>query len=291
MWHKQKSVTIYHSMVLTEQDIRSIVAEVITEVRHVISDSLEKLAKRVISLAYKGGGKIKASYVNKLNPYFRTDKDLRVVVEFPHDDILATFYKDESKIEITTKALISYNKNLLSTVMHELSHYIDQTKRTKEATDICVNNSDGLKDRCTYLFNPSEMQARLVEYATQLKQDKNLVNLTVEDDNTRLFITQMRKYLSLLRFAKFNPNTAREVKGKDVLEWVCSHGEIAKAIRRLDSRDVNTITKNSIICNNGFVNEADFLKRQQAVVKLYEKRLRNFTHKALKIKYDYINQQ
>lgn len=278
-------------MVLAEQDIRNIVAEVITEVRHVISDSLEKLAKRVIKLAYTGGGTIKASYVNKLNPYFRTDKDLRVVVELPHDDILATFYKDESKIVVTTKALISYNKNLLSTIMHELSHYIDQTKRTKDATDICVNNSDGVKDRCTYLFNPSEMQARLVEYATQLKKDKNLVNLKVEDDNTRLFITQMRKYLSLLRFAKFNPNTAREVKGKDVLEWVCAHGEVARAIRKLNTTDLPTITKNSIICNNGFVNEADFLKRQQAVVKLYEKRLRNFTHKALKIKYDYINQR
>lgn len=278
-------------MVLTEQDIRSIVAEVITEVRHVIDNSLMKLAKRVIKLAKIGGGTIKASYVNKLNPYFKTDKDLRVVVEPPHDDILATFYKDESKIVVTTTAMMSYNEYLLSTIMHELSHYIDQTKRTKEATDICVNNSDGLKDRCTYLFNPSEMQARLTEYATQLRKDKNFVNLKVEDDNTRLFITQMRKYLSLLRFAKFNPNTAREVKGKDVLEWVCSHGEIARAIRRLDSRDIGTVTKNSIICNNGFVNEADFLKRQQAVIKLYEKRLRNFTHKALKIKYDYINQQ
>jgi hypothetical protein len=278
-------------MVLTEQDIRSIVAEVITEVRHVISDSLEKLAKRVIKIAKIGGGKISAKYVNKVNPYFRTDKDLRVVVEPPHDDVLATFYKDESKIAVSSTALNYYGDILLSTVMHELSHYIDQTKRTKEATDICVNNSDGVKDRCTYLFNPSEMQARLVEYATQLKKDKNLINLKVEDDNTRLFITQMRKYLSLLRFAKFNPNTAREVKGKDVLEWVCAHGEVARAIRKLNTTDVSTLTKNSIICNNGFVNEADFLKRQQAVVKLYEKRLRNFTHKALKIKYDYINQQ
>jgi hypothetical protein len=278
-------------MVLTEQDIRSIVAEVITEVRHVISDSLEKLAKRVIKIAKIGGGKISAKYVNKVNPYFRTDKDLRVVVEPPHDDVLATFYKDESKIAVSSTALNYYGDILLSTVMHELSHYIDQTKRTKEATDICVNNSDGVKDRCTYLFNPSEMQARLVEYATQLKKDKNLINLKVEDDNTRLFITQMRKYLSLLRFAKFNPNTAREVQGKDVLEWVCEHGEVARAIRKLNTTDVSTLTKNSIICNNGFVNEADFLKRQQAVVKLYEKRLRNFTHKALKIKYDYINQQ
>lgn len=278
-------------MVLTEQDIREIVAGVITEVRHVINDSLEKLAKKVIKLAYKGGGTIKASYVNKLNPYFTTNKDLKVVVEFSHNDELAAFYQDENKIVITTKGLIVYNEILLSTIMHELSHYIDQTKRTKGATDICVNNSDDLKDRCTYLFNPSEMQARLVEYATQLKKDKNLVNLKVEDDNTRLFITQMRKYLSLLRFAKFNPNTAREVKGKDILEWVSAHGEIAKAIRRLNTRDIPTITKNSIICNNGFVNEADFLKRQQAVLRLYEKRLRNFTHKALKIKYDYINQQ
>ena len=167
-------------MVLTEQDIRDITRAVLSEVRHRLDRRLKPLVEKIISLAQNGGGILHADEVNALNPYYSINFDLPVVVRKMQD--AEAGYDSDANVFIVDPRLLK-SKRCFSVIMHEVSHFIDLGKRTKEPTDD-LSNSIPLLNNCTYLFRPTEIQARLAQYAELIAESLWHRKLKITDSRT-----------------------------------------------------------------------------------------------------------
>lgn len=275
-------------MVLTEQDIKQMVAEcterVLSEVRHRLDSGLRNLAKLAIEVANDGGGSIPANLVNNLNPYFKTDKPMQVIVKKAEDRFEdASFDSKNMILSIVPRMLKS--KKLLSVVVHELSHFVDQEKRTKTDTDnLCHRHP--FFNNCTYIFKPTEMQARLAQYGELIEGSPWHRRLKIDDSRTGLAIGSMENFLESIKNARFTPAMINYPMA--LVAWISIAESAKRVMRRHGAEEFNDIRD---LVDTAFHGRADFEKKKASIVKLYEKRLSVFKHKALKIKYDVISNQ
>lgn len=288
---KHNIQTIYVSMVFSESDIRQMVQESISkllEYHHTIDDGLGTLADDILLIARHGGGTISADVVNRYNKYFQTDKDLKVVVERRSSDN-AYYDRINNVLGIATKTLNSVKAKEI--VMHELSHFIDQNARKKFDTEVITMPKLRFVDMALYFYRVTEMQARLNEYANRIKRNPMLAKYKITSKQTSLHIDDMYYTLKMVEGADFN-NSA-DPSWAMVIGLAYSFA-LSKAMRRtntISSNDVRGRFTNYINIDN--LTEQEFNNRKASVSKILRKRLRVFTHKALKIKGDAIqtNQQ
>ena len=102
-------------------------------------------------------------------------------------DCVASYDKTTNEIEINSDRNIFYSK-MKENIMHELSHFVDLNMRTKTASPAfqlsTYGETDamaGIADDIIYLFNPTEIQARLTQFKQLLKRLPNQANKNLTD--------------------------------------------------------------------------------------------------------------
>ena len=271
-------------MVLTESDIRQMVESVVKETRHVVDDALSKLGDMIYNTAINGGGEICPEAINSCNPYFKTDRPLKISVMNLPGSANARIDHKTGEIDIDPMTLKGVSAKEI--IMHELSHYIDLTKRMGTYTDDVGFPSAQFIDCCIYWFKPTEIQARLVEYAYRLKRSPRFAryNLSHPVPNSSLRMKEMQEYINRIKSAKFD-NT--KLNADMALVIGIFYQEAAKRAQRRHGTDVQGVKpylKQLIDWQN--MTPEDFETKRKLLLKIYEKRLRSMKNKALKIRYD-----
>ena len=274
-------------MILTEQDIRYMVNECVsrlTEVRHVIDGRLGKLADMIIMTAKYGGGDISCEAINSCNPYFQIDKPLKVSVQRLPASVNASFYYEIPEIAIDPKTM--RRADIRDIIMHELSHFVDNSSRTKTDVDNIVYPNLEFINQCMYYYRPTEIQARLVEYANRLRRNPFFIKLKITDTrvNSALHINEMQQFLDMVKNARFSRILSPEM----ALVIGLFYAEASKRAMRRHGTDKVEDVKDYVkrLSDYKNISEQEFESRKQTMVKIYEKRLRSMMNKALKIKYD-----
>ena len=275
--------TIYHSMILSESEIRSMVKECvghILEYHHVVDSSFEKLADLIIQKFNTGGGEISADLVNSINPYFKTGKPLIVT---PKDSVngVAAYNPQTNEIEINTDPIFHRNGRTKESIMHELTHFLDDNKRTKPKVGALSFDKDSVNDTRTefvndilYYFNPSEIQARLTQYYYFLKQNPYMVSSDIQSyDNERVLkIGYMETLLEIANGATYGKPSEEIIQA---LAYAASYSRIRK--------------REGHVGNSAYMegmSEDEFNEQKNKITNILSQRLEKMKKKALKIKYD-----
>lgn len=172
--------TIYHSMVLTENDIRVMVTECvqhILEVHGAIDDKLEGLARLIISKIRAGEHKFTLTKddVEKYYPYRNCPDSLDVVVE-RRSFLSPAAYRPTTKcISISSSFSFFDDDYILEMLMHELTHWVNDIESNGGLTKGQFSKTEDTnieKDvkNILYLFDSSEMQARVSGFRWALKR-------------------------------------------------------------------------------------------------------------------------
>ena len=243
-------------MILSESEIRSMVKECvghILEYHHVVDSSFEKLADLIIQKFDTGGGEISADLVKSINPYF----------------------------EINTNPIFHKNGRTKESIMHELTHFLDDNKRTKPKVGALSFDKDSVNDTRTefvndilYYFNPSEIQARLTQYYYFLKQNPYMVSSDIQSyDNERVLkIGYMETLLEIANGATYGKPSEEIIQA---LAYAASYSRIRK--------------REGHVGNSAYMegmSEDEFNEQKNKITNILSQRLEKMKKKALKIKYD-----
>ena len=280
-------------MEFTLDDIRQMVSECLErlyEYHHAPDESISALADAVIEKVKHGGGVISRRTMNKINPYFKENRPLKVIVvksgfnTLLHGKVNASYNQDDNTIEIVKNNVNLENMGRVKElIMHELSHFVDKNLGNKFNKIIQFN---GIQDKYVvfannfkYLFDPSEIQARLSEYHQHLKEvpEDALEDALEETLNKILFLKQMEGYLKKVKNIDFYSENSEAIYRISKLNY-------AERIARRDNGPQNINMDNK----NGFVSIEQFEDMKNNIVRKAEKRLRSMKNKAYKIKYDAI---
>lgn len=201
-------------------------------------------------------------------------------------------------------------------VSHEFSHIVDKSNRTKPDfdSDVTINNYRSYDEKSfdaaktiSYLFRPTEIQARLSAYHNLLTTRPKLINCKVLEldslisTNPRLYVLQtevedclkiksMYKAIKMLeKYAKNNQDMSVAPNGVDYWTVLMIIAASRREITMRRNGDDNISQE-----NNKFTQQIDsntFLMAKKRIIQLYRKRMNDMIHKAKKIKYDVMIQQ
>ena len=273
-------------MRLNETDIRMMVEEcvkrILSEYHHSIDNSLEKLAELIIDKYENGGGEISADEINSINPYFKVSKPLTVVLVNDDDaGFVATYSKNNNEIEINTDERFHFGNRLKETLMHELSHFVDNNLRTKPYANVQSFAPDDPGDVPTkfvndilYYFNPSEIQARLTQYKYFLERQPQMVKQSIKNHFSEkvLKLDYMETLISIVDGCVYG------TKSEDIIQMLGNAASNSRVKKRGGDYDQTAFL-------NG-MSFHEFYLQQQKISRILKKRLKSMTQKALKIKYD-----
>lgn len=272
-------------MIINEQDIREMVTECVSMLleRHgAIDEKLEGLADLIIAKYEEGGGIISANEINSINPYFKTAKPIKVTIVDGGASIASYDYKT-NEIEIN-KQRFNSRYSAKESIMHELSHFIDLNARTKAPNPPRQFSTNGPKDihatfanDILYFFRPTEMQARLTQYAYFLKEHPEFASkkLIMHENEKVLKIGYMRTLLAIFNGAQYNSPS------EDIVQMVANIASYDRVEKR-----------GGTYSNSAFwedMSKKEFILQKEKISKILTKRLKSFVNKAAKIKYDCLN--
>ena len=245
-------------------------------------------------------------------PPFKINGNL-IGVKFyqPKNDGEPAGYDSENHILYISKNIPNDFNYIKQIVSHEFSHIIDKSYRTRKDfdNDTTVDNyniddqkSFEVAKNISYLFRPTEIQARLSSYHNLLTERPKLLDCNVVElksliaSNPKLHVLQTEvedclkiksMYVAIKMLEKYaanNQETSILPNGVDywsVLMILASSRREMTMKRNGDmnvSPDDNKFTKQ--------INSNDFSKAKQRIIQLFRKRMNNMIHKAKKIKYD-----
>lgn len=255
--------------------------EGILEAHHAIDNGLQDLADIILDMARNGGGTIPANVVNRYNKYFKSSRDLKVVLLKRNSSY--AYYDARSNCFGIAQKTLNLSK-ARETVMHELSHFIDQTARTKPDTETATLPRLKFVDLALYFYRATEMQARLTEYSYRIKRNPKLAKYKIRDRQTNLHVDDMEIVLQMVERANFYNNSDPSWAMVVGLAYAIA---LNKSMRRNNTTTISAIADRlSNYIKIEKMTEEDFDMRKNSVIKFCQKRLRSFISKALKIKYD-----
>lgn len=193
---------------ITEEQLEILVGEDVSETMSGIDDRMIELAKIILEIGVnlirnrKEHTFLAPSQVNKYQDYFNGSKPLEILCIYDSDTLDVAKYDYVSNSITLNFGPISHMdiNSIIASIMHELTHMVNFSKgneTTLSRYDINHNTPDAdIINRYTYLFNPSEMQARLSQYYHYCKLYNKPIGLYTPQIENILCLSEMKKMVN-----------------------------------------------------------------------------------------------
>lgn len=193
---------------ITEEQLEMLIGEDISEKMSGIDDRMVDLAKIILNIGVQlyqrkqSNALLPASQINKYQNYFNNNKPLNISYIYNDNILDVAIYNYASNTITLNFGLISHMdiNSIIASIMHELTHMVNFNKgneTTLSRYDINNKTPDAdIINRYTYLFNPSEMQARLSQYYHYCKLYNNPVGLYTPQVENILCLLEMKRMVN-----------------------------------------------------------------------------------------------
>lgn len=264
-------------MILSEGEIRSMVAECverILEVHGAIDDRLEGLAKMIIGRIRNDEKKftLSKSDIEAYYPYKNCPETLNVSSEFLPQNVVAAYNPYTNTVKVRRSAIMYNDEYLTEILMHELTHFVNNSESNNSLFSmgregIGNEGAEAIAKKIMYLFEPTEMNARVSQFKYTLKQ--RMGKLHTFENQTRL--KEMKRLIEIVE--------QDEATYDD--EWTIVELLLYKRAQRktdIDGKDreLNTSYEN-------------FERAKSAIVKKLKRAYKEYYNKIAKIYYDEIS--
>ena len=269
-------------MRLNETEIRLMVEECvkrILEVHGALDEKLEGLAELIIKRVKSGEDKFALSQeeIEQYYPYKHVPGSLNVSVQFLKPGAEASYSMTTNTIKISPGVrYLSTDEHFMEVLMHELTHFVNNNESDGSLSKwVPIDHEpDGpgiIAKKIEYLFDPSEMQARVTQFKIRLKNSKERKKLSEFNDITGL--GTMERLIGIVENEK-QPTDEEPLSVVELL--LCQRGNKKS---QLDGR-------------TRFLNPSaeDFYKAKKAIVKKLKMAYKSFFAKISKIYYDEMGQ-
>lgn len=266
-------------------DIRQMVCEcikkIVLEYHGAINDSILKIAETIITSLRNGKTEftLNKNNIEQYYPYKYCPNILNVKIENLNNKQIAIYSTKTKTIKISP-LFISFNDNyLIEILMHELTHWVNDNESLGKIVNnnskiIPQTNKELLIKEILYLFNSSEIQARITQlkWYIKRKQTNNFEN-----------VTHLKRMLFLIN----------EIEKENYFEYENYFGEenfgtIIEGL--LSQRNYYKYTIDGKERWNNLLSENEFIKTKRAILNNFKKKYKKFKINIDKIIYDSNNQ-
>lgn len=272
-------------MVVNESDIRAMVTECVSrilEVHGAIDDKLEGLARLIIQKLKTGKDSfvISSKDLARYYPYKNCPQELNVIVTNLGLLRSAAYNISTRTLKISKWALFCDDEYLVEVIMHELTHFINDTESGGLPSPIGINvqnNKEESLRQIAYLFDDSEMQARVSQFKWSLKRGG-----VSKDDHES--VTHLSKMASLIK----------DVQKETYADYKSSYGQddafgtIIEGL--LEYRAQYKTNKDKKLRYSELLSEGEFKKAKAAILGRLYKKYKKFISSLSKTIYDFLSQ-
>lgn len=188
-------------MKLNKKDIKSLIKECvqrILEVHGAIDDSLSGIADIIIERIKNGETKftLTKDEISQFYPYKNCPEKISVLVENLKNGVIASYSIAGKTLKVSPIATKLHGETFAKTaIMHELSHFVNDNENKFGLKRINYNKTEDNEkeyflNRILYLFDNSEMSARVVQFKWAMKSG--------EIKNSYENVTHLNEMLNLL---------------------------------------------------------------------------------------------
>jgi len=170
-------------MILSEREIRSMVSECVSrilEAHGAIDDKLEGLASQIVDRLQNGEDSfsLSESELADYYPYKNCPQELNIVVSPMGIKKLATFSPSTSTLKVSKIAAMCNRDFMIEVIMHELTHIVNNSESNNglfktSQPNLGDSKEEEISKKISYLFDPSEIAARVTQFKYALKRNKD----------------------------------------------------------------------------------------------------------------------
>lgn len=271
-------------MELTGNDLKVMITECvqrILEYHGAIDDTLEKLAELILArLKDENKFTLTPEEINAYYPYSVVSTPLNVQ-RVSLGKAIAVYSPATNTLKVSPITQLFKNEYLVSVIMHELTHFVNNTESDEaflrhKYPNFGDNTNETIVKEITYLFDFSEMSARISQFKWFLKaRQKNghipVTNLSGFEET--LHLSKMRNLIEAVKNDVFPESEEEPLSIVELLLYRRAFHKTAT-----DGRDRELA-----------LSENDFEKTKEAIVKKMTRAYRVYYSKVAKIFYDEMN--
>lgn len=270
-------------MKLNREDIKSLIKECvqrILEVHGAIDDSLSGIADIIIERIKNGETKftLTKDEISQFYPYKNCPERLPVLVKKELGVGIPAKYSPETRTIFVSPDIILFPKDsVVEVIMHELTHWVNDVESNGGLSRGRITvMQEGEKERMVkailYLFDPSEMQARVSQFKWALKRKAPKYSY-----EAITHLKYMSKLISLVEnetYEEYENSYGESESYGTIVEGLLSERAYYKS--SIDGKDRY----------NNFMSENEFNAAKESILKSLTKKYKKFESSIDKITFD-----
>ena len=267
-------------MELNRTDIKMMIEECvkrILEVHGAIDDSLKELAMIILDrLKTEKSFTLSQEEINRHYPYSIISKPLNVI-RCSLDKATASYNPTSNTLKVSPITQIFKNEYLLEVLMHELTHFVNNTESDEgflrhNYPKFDNEENEKIVKLITYLFDPSEMSARVSQFKWNIRAKKQNKYPTKKLENFEN-VTRLHEMRDLIKAVENDVFPESDEESLSIVELLLYRRAFHKTSADGKDRELN-------------LNGADFEKTKEAIVKKLKVAYKSYFTKISKIYYD-----